>query len=397
MSILWFGAALVLVVATLGSDSAAATPPPSVDELPSSPTLPDPFRFEDGHRVKSRRDWPKRRAELKRLLRDAYGTLPPAGAKPLAESLSTTPLPDLHATERRLRLHMGPGGVVTTTLILTLPEGHGPFPTLIMGDLCWGEVSPDIVKAVIGRGYLLAEFDRTEVAPDVAEQTTGLHVAYPGRDFGAVAAWAWGFHRVVDYLLTLPEVDPKRIGVTGHSRGGKAALLAGALDERISITAPNNSGCMGAGCTRFPHDGETLKAITTTFPYWFASRLRDFVGREDRLPFDQHSVKALVAPRALLTTEGLGDAWANPEGTQLTFQAAHEVYAFLGEPGRIGIRFREGGHGHTLADWIALLDFADVQWRDRPASQPFDTLAFPDTHAKGYIWGRPQPSDSASH
>jgi hypothetical protein len=165
----------------------------------------------------------------------------------------------------------------------------------------------------------------------------------------------------VDYLETLPEADKTRIAVTGHSRGGKAALLAGALDERIALTAPNNSGCMGAGCTRVPHDGESLERIASVFPYWFSTRLAEFVGRETRLPFDQHSVKALVAPRALLSTEGLEDRWANPDGAQLTHDAAKPVFDFLGASDKIGIVFRPGGHGHTPEDWTTLLDFADRQ------------------------------------
>jgi hypothetical protein len=158
-------------------------------------------------------------------------------------------------------------------------------------------------------------------------------------------------------------VQTNHLAVTGHSRGGKAALLAGATDERIALTAPNNSGAGGAGCYRVQGPkSEALERITKVFPFWFESRLAEFGGKIDRLPIDQHSVKALVAPRALLTTEALGDLWANPSGTQQTHLAAREVYAFLGAADKIGIAFREGGHEHNLADWQVLLDFADRQW-----------------------------------
>ncbi len=75
------------------------------------------------------------------------------------------------------------------------------------------------------------------------------------------ARWRGGrgaFERVVDYLHTLSNVDTKHIAATGHSRGGKAVLLAGALDERIALTAPNDAGCMGTGCTRLIYSGETV-------------------------------------------------------------------------------------------------------------------------------------------
>jgi hypothetical protein len=333
---------------------------PPIEELPEIKELPDPFVFRDGTRVETRDDWERRRSELKTLIQEyAYGALPPADGKVKAVEVGSKSLDDIQASEKELSLSVGPDGRLKARLLVTAPNGEGPFPAIIVGDLCWGKVAPPIVKEVVGRGYILAEFDRTAFAPDENDLTGGLHALYPNEDFGALAAWAWGFHRVVDYLGMLPEVDPSRIAVTGHSRGGKAALLAGALDERIALTAPNNSGCMGAGCTRVPHDGETLERIVNVFPYWFSTRLTGFVGRETRLPFDQHSVKALVAPRALLSTEGLEDRWANPDGTQRTHDAAKIVYDFLGAGDKIAIVFRPGGHGHTPEDWQTLLNFAD--------------------------------------
>jgi hypothetical protein len=190
-------------------------------------------------------------------------------------------------------------------------------------------------------------------------------------------------------------VDKKRISVTGHSRGGKAALLAGATDTRIALTAPNNSGCGGAGCFRVvntaltPTRGEDIAAILKNFPFWFEPQFGEFIGKVDRLPFDQHTVKALVAPRALLSTEALGDYWANPRGTQLTHLAAQEVYAFLGVKSRIGIHFREGGHEHNLYDWETLLDFADMQFFKKSPARAFSALAF-EKQAGAYSWSAPQ-------
>jgi dienelactone hydrolase len=359
-----------------------------VEELPEARELPDPFVFMDGSRVQTKADWERRRGELKTLVQAyAYGELPPA-LPVQVEEVSVTALPEISAQEKEYTLSVGPEDTIKTRLLLTVPDGEGPFPAIITGDLCWRKLAPSIVEAVVGRGYLLAEFDRTAFAPDANDLTSGLHALYPNDDFGGLAAWAWGIHRVVDYLLTLPEVDAERIAVTGHSRGGKAALLAGALDERIALTAPNNSGCMGAGCTRIPHDGETLERIVSVFPYWFSTRLATFVGRETRLPFDQHSLKALVAPRALLSTEGMEDHWANPEGTQLTHQAAQIAFDFLGAGDQIGVFFRSGGHGHTPEDWNALLDFADEQ-RGKAPQRRFDERAYPDASAEAFGWSAP--------
>ena len=162
-------------------------------------------------------------------------------------------------------------------------------------------------------GYILVEFDRTEIVADQNVHTGGLYDAYPNGDFGAVAGWAWGFHRVVDYLHTLPNVDARHIAATGHSRGGKAVLLAGAMDERIALTAPNDAGCMGTGCTRFIYSGETVPIILKNFPYWFSPHLAEFIGHEEQLPFDQHSMKALIAPRALLGNAGIGRRVGQPQ------------------------------------------------------------------------------------
>jgi hypothetical protein len=182
--------------------------------------------------------------------------------------------------------------------------------------------------------------------------------------------------RVVDYLETRSDIDLKRIAVTGHSRGGKAALLAGALDERFALVAPNGSGCGGAGCFRnASSENESLGQITNPkrFGYWFHHRLGWFAKQEDRLPFDQHFVKALVAPRALLCTEAHGDLWANPAGTRRTSHSARDVYSFLGAKEKIGLSYRDGQHGQTLQDWKTLLAFAQWQFFDE---KPADTSQF---------------------
>jgi dienelactone hydrolase len=130
----------------------------------------------------------------------------------------------------------------------------------------------DITRLVLSRGYILAAFNRTEIVPDHNEygRTTGLYAAFPKLEFGALSAWAWGYHRAVDFLDILPEVDGDRIAISGHSRGGKTVLLAGATDERIALTNPNDSGCGGAGCYRIQGQGsETLSDILHRFAYWF--------------------------------------------------------------------------------------------------------------------------------
>lgn len=362
--------------------------PPSPEVLRPNPELPDPFLLPDGSRMATRRQWSAQRTRLlEQALRHQYGPLPPAGS-PLRVRETSSSTPPGGPVVRDLRLTAGPREGVTFSVTLTVPAGRGPFPAIVCGDRGWGRIAPEIVAEVVRRGYALAEFNREEVAPD-GPARAGVYALWPDYRGGRLAAWAWGFHRVVDYLRTLSTIDARRIAVTGHSRGGKAALLAGATDERIALTSPNNSGCGGAGCYRIEGAGsETLEAIVQRFPYWFAPGFARFIGRVQELPFDQHTLKAAVAPRALLSTEALGDLWANPLGSQVTHQAAREVYRFLGAEEQIGIVFRPGEHRHALEDWRALLDFADWRLRGSTPARAFDRLAFPDAPA-GRLWKAP--------
>jgi pimeloyl-ACP methyl ester carboxylesterase len=374
---------------------------PPAEQLPSVKELPDPFVFADGSRVKTAQDWERRRQELKDLvLGYEYGRMPPPPGNVKAKELLA--VKDGAAgksvtVEKHYLLTMGPGQKVQTHLRLYIPamvadggDQKSKFPVIVRGDMCWGRLDPAIAAEANRRGYMVAEFDRTEIATDNNDRSKGAYPVYGDEyDWRALSAWAWGFHRVVDYLLTRDDVDTERVIVTGHSRGGKTALLAGATDERIALTVPNNSGCGGAGCYRFQAPkSEDIAAITKNFPFWFSPQFPQFIGKIDRLPFDQHSVKALVAPRALLSTEALGDLWANPEGSQQSHLAAREVFEFLGAGDKIGIYFREGDHEHNLEDWRVLMDFADKTLSGKAVERDFNRKAFPDS-PKSYSWSAP--------
>jgi dienelactone hydrolase len=347
-------------------------------------SLPDLFRFRDGAAVQRAEEWPRRRLELlDAILPLEYGGLPPAPHATRSEELHTSVVRHLDGartiTCRVVAEFDRPFAVI---LYLLVPPGPGPFPVVLNGDACWGYVTDEITAEVLRRGNILAQFNRVEIAADVrdAGRDSGLYPLFPEDTFGALAAWAWGYHRCVDALAGFDFVDRTRIAVVGHSRGGKASLLAGATDERIALTAANDSGCCGAGCYRFQGpNSETLADIVGRFPYWFGPDFGDTIGREAELPFDQHFLKAAVAPRLLLTTEALGDLWANPTGAWRTHEAARQVYRFLGVAERIGIWYREGGHAHSPADWETLLDFMDWHFRGQPPVRDFAANPFGPT------------------
>src|SRR5262249_45979715 len=204
---------------------------------------------------------------------------------------------------------------------------------------------------------------------------------------GGLMAWAWGVSRVLDALETVDQIDAKKAIVTGHSRYGKAALIAGAFDDRIALTVPSHSGCAGCSPYRFIYGkSEQLHNIVGAFPHWFRSDFKQFVGNVERLPVDQHQLIALVAPRALLATEGTNDAWINPEGSQLTHVAAKKVYEFLKAGDKISIRFRPVGHVPSLED---LLDYADHVFFNKTLPEEFGKLSYKE-EKNGFTWDVPK-------
>jgi hypothetical protein len=363
------------------------------EERKHTSDLPDPFAFGHGNRVQTPEDWRRRRKEMLELIVDTeYGGMPPKPAGVTGELLnSTTVRRLLDSRYSQYRIVPDDNPACHFRLDVLVPAGKGPFPVALNGDGCWRTLTDDILLAVLRREFISAQFSRVEVVPDSPqpERNTGLYAAYPGQEFGALSAWAWGYHRCVDFLLALDCVDANAIAATGHSRGGKAALLAGATDERIALTAPNDSGSGGAGSYHWQGPAsETVEDNHRAFEYWYGPKLWQYLGRPEAMPFDQHFLKAAVAPRALLSTEGLADLWANPEGTWQTFAAAREVYRFLGAEENIGVWYREGGHDHGLADWTALLDFAEWRFRGKQPAYAFDSNPFSDL-PRAFTWAAP--------
>ncbi len=236
---------------------------------------------------------------------------------------------------------------------------------------------------IVDRGYGIAMFYYGDVDPDKrgGDFTDGVHPHFfkpgqtkPGKhDWGAIASWAYGVHRVVDVMQVDRDIDNSRIAVVGHSRLGKTALLAAALDERIALAIPHQAGCGGTAPSRGTV-GESVERINTVFPHWFNDTFPEFNKQVDRLPFDQHCLVALCAPRPVLFSNAQEDQWANPNGQFDVLAAAGPVYEFLGVEGlkaksvppegklvdsRLGYYIRAGRHSMTTGDWKIFLDFAD--------------------------------------
>lgn len=391
-----YGFFALVLLSTL---SLAATP---VADLPEVKELVDPFKFNDGSRVKTPADWAKRREEIKTLLADyEYGHLPPAPEEMEVSVGEPTPFGDSGAKELPVELTLRQDDrELVLNLRVVLPSGSDKVPVLIQPTFInrrnqpvnqeLANRFPDPALQVVDRGYAYAEFLAPEVAADNKEQArkSGIYELL-GDDIncGGLMAWAWGFHRVIDALEEIERIDTDKVVVTGHSRYGKAALVAGAFDDRIAVTAPSHSGCGGAAPYRFIYGkSEQLHNVVGAFPYWFQPKFGEFVDHVDQLPFDQHLLLAAVAPRALLSTEGTEDYWINPEGSQLTYLAAKEVYKFLDAEDKISIHFREVGHIPNNGD---VLDFADHVFFDKPLDAQFGKLPYP-VAKNGYSWKAPE-------
>jgi len=269
------------------------------------------------------------------------------------------------------------------TLSLWIPPGNAPFPVLLDGDGCWRYFNDaTVVREILDRGNIAATFDRTEAAADNPDEyrNTGLYRLFPSASFGVLSAWAWTFHRAVDALAAMPEVRADAIAITGHSRGGKTALLAGATCSRIALTNPNCSGIGGAGLHRLKCEGS--ERIESFFQsrniFWFGEPIRTFRDCDAALPYDQHFLHAMVAPRYLLITEAYEDVWANPPGSYAACLEARHVYELLGVPDRIGWTVREGGHAHRPEDYETLLDFMDRHFHGRELRRNYQRELYPN-------------------
>ncbi|WP_229209315.1 dienelactone hydrolase family protein [Dyadobacter sediminis] len=241
-------------------------------------------------------------------------------------------------------------------------------------------------EQVIDAGYAVAAFHVNDAAPDHKDSyQNGVLRLYPeqlkaGNGMKAIGAWAWAASRIMDYFENDKDIDASKIVLTGHSRGGKASLWAAAQDSRFAMCVSNCSGNTGAALShrRF---GETIQAINTTFPHWFADNYKKFNDNESALPLDQHMLVSLIAPRPVYVTNASEDLWADPVGTFLSLKEAERVYGlyklksalpesipainmpFVKPP--LAYHIREGVHDMTSYDWAQFIKNADLYFKSR--------------------------------
>lgn len=273
-----------------------------------------------------------------------------------------------------------PGGRFSFPFQLVLPDGTDPVPVFVHASFYSDLPNPYCpVVDLIDRGFGLASYLYTDIVPDRADGLDeGLAGRYgaasrDGEGSGTIGYWAWAAQRIADFLLVHPRVDKERLAVMGHSRLGKTALWAGAMDGRFSFVVSTQSGCSGAAITR-GKQGERVENITRVFPHWFCPEYARHANREEDMPFEQHQLLAAIAPRLLYVCSAAEDNWADPASEFLSCVAASEAWERQGLPGlvtgdelpqagtvlqegTIGYHLRAGGHALQPEDWKLIMDF----------------------------------------
>lgn len=362
--------------------------------------LPEVLKMADGAVISDKSSWEKkRRPEVLTLFENnVYGQMPKA-----YDSLSFTVTNDaVNAMSGKAHLKevaitaWKANESASIHLVLFIPNNLiKPVPAfLFINNRDKNNTDPTrAVKSdfwpaemAIDSGYAIAAFHVSDAAPDNKDTyQDGILQLYPeqldaGNGMKAIGAWAWAASRVMDYFQGDRDIDAGKVAVVGHSRGGKAALWAGAQDQRFAMVISNCSGNTGAALSR-RRFGETVKMINDRFPHWFADSYKKYNENEAALPVDQHMLISLVAPRPVYVTNASEDLWADPRGTYLSLVHAQKAYAlYRGQSGLspeppainspvissyLGYHNREGVHDLTAYDWTNFILFANRHFVDK--------------------------------
>ena len=379
--------------------------------------LPDPLTMTDGTPVTSMEQWnEKRRPELLHLFEtEMYGKAP-AHPQHLHFKVLTKDKKALNglATRKEVAIYFTRDETHYAILLMYVPNNRQGAVPLFFGlnfkgnhtistdpgisyptpekqkEFNWTELPPRgwiahrwPIEWLMEKGYALATIYNGDIDPDFDDNyQNGVHsLAYkPGQtqpekdEWGTIASWAWAMSCTMDYFETDKDIDSDKVAVFGHSRNGKAALWAGATDQRFSLIISNESGCGGAALSRRCY-GERIRTINSQFTHWFCRNFWKYNDKEHTLPFDQHELIALLAPRPVYIASALGDQWADPKGEFLSGVHASPVYELFGldgltvtempaieqavQDGMIGYHIRSGKHEVMQYDWEQYVKFAD--------------------------------------
>src|SRR5690625_3400095 len=332
--------------------------PPDFSKMPSIPMLPDPLIIDEGGKhieVQTEEQWLEKRAWIEEQVKHLFsGTFPEPPGNMEVDVLEKRV--ENGVTIELIELRFGEDGRVKITLEMFTPPGEGPFPVFMTqwNHRGWAQIA-------VRRGYIGLIYAGADAKDDTREYLEH----YPDHDWSTLMTRAWGAHRVVDFLYTRESVDRSGIALTGHSRNGKQSPFAAAFDKRITAVITSSGGTGGEFPYRYTddrHSNESIEYLVSRRTHWLHPRLRFFAGREHKMPIDQNSLMALIAPNSLLLSSSIregggGDAWA----VEHMYKSLTGVYSFLNASDKLGIRLRDGEHAVEARDIEGYLDWLDIQ------------------------------------
>lgn len=369
--------------------------------------LPALMVMEDGTPVTTTEQMAARRAELLKLFADTmYGHIPTEGFTTTFEVLEEGEMLDGAAIRKQIKITVTTDkGSCDALMLLVLPKSDAPVPVIYglgFGGVHTTTADPAVlasysirkwpkidettrgtgasrwpIETAVQRGYGVAVACCEDFSPDNI-RTFGKRVIslFDDPSFKGISAWAFGLQRMTDYLVTDPMVDANRLAVTGTSRLGKAALWAGANDERIALVIPTVSGTCGAAMSR-SNRKETFYDLNATFRWWMSNECKAYAECVDELPVDQHELIACVAPRRVYLSSAETDTSNDSQGTWIALLLSRDAFRLynieviegdIGEQPGVGERvfteamayhMRTGTHGVNEEDWNNYMDYMD--------------------------------------
>lgn len=317
--------------------------------------------------------WAKKREEIKDLfLKEEYGFLPQKIQPKIDVEKQGVNFAGKAEWESVFFTFEGNGKSHTVRCELILPKNKENIPVFLFMDFEAKVPSKYLpVEEILDGGFGVLAFCYKDVTSDDGDFTNGLCSLFANKngkcEFGKISIWAYMALSCMDYLENRKEVG--RVAILGHSRLGKTALLASALDNRFTLTCVNESGQSGASLSRGKVEkNESIKKITDTFPFWFCDNYFKYIDNEDSLPFDQHMLLSLVAPRSVMIGGAIEDVWADNEGQFLSCYLASPIWRLYGKngfihenkllnagemllDGEITFHLRHGEHFLSRYDW----------------------------------------------
>lgn len=326
--------------------------------------VPD-FFVNQGKKITNLAEWENYRQNLKALfLKEEYGALPEKIEPSIRVVEDGVNFAGKAKWERVYFTFERNGKSHTVEASLILPKNKTSIPVFL--SLNFQKEIPNKylpLEEIIDTGFGVFAFCYENVTSDNGDFTDGLCALFEkgGKcEFGKISLWAYFASICMDYLCTRQEIDRSNVAIIGHSRLGKTALLCSALDERFKLTCVNNSGCCGVALSRGKtKENETIEKIVEVFPFWFCDNFKKYVNNEGMLPFDQHMLLSLVAPRYVVVGGAKEDVWADNEGQHLSCALAvkaWELYEKGSANKRVSYYERIGTHFLSRTDWIIYME-----------------------------------------